>query len=313
MRFGVLGGGFGIYGWVPAIAELPTAEITTLQNYRPRFDSRIELAGLVERIRFVEDIEKLLDRSDYLIVARRPADQVSIVDHLVRRGWRGCVVLEKPLAPNPDEALTLLDTLIKANVRVAVGFTMYKTDWGLALATCLANDHPTRIQIDWNFLAHHYLHSLDGWKQRPIEGGGALRFFSVHLIGWLAQYGTWEARECSAAGLTSEDPSVTFSVNNGTTTVRVQCNTRWSGDAQFSVKATRGDSILLSRSLSDPFDEISSANESMSLRGDRRVRYLFRLLEDLVARGSADASGLKKHVWLWKQLEELRPASVSIR
>lgn len=63
------------------------------------------------------------------------------------------------------------------------------------------------------------------------------------------------------------------------------------------------------RILSDPFSEIPDSDENKANRDDRTVRYLFGVLEDLIAHGGSDASELRDHVHLWKKIEDLRLTS----
>lgn len=306
IRFGVLGGGFGLYGWIPAIAMLPDTQITTLQKYRDRLESRKELQDLAKRIHFANELDEILDRSDHIIVARRPKDQVEFIENLARKGWQGSIVVEKPLAPSPIQALSLLKTLTHANIRVAAGFSMTKTSWASTLGSFLSNGSARRIQINWNFMAHHYRHSLRNWKRQPTEGGGALRFYSIHLIAWLAQVGMWEPVECSPLSPDGDDPAVTFSVRHGETLIDVQCNSSWSGKPNFSIQAERGQNILFNTSLNDPFEERQSNVENAAFSTDRRVPYLFALLNDLSLQQGTAARNLEDHIWLWKKIEARR-------
>lgn len=306
MRFGIVGGGFGLYGWLPAAAIVPNAVLATLVCYEPRLRVRPELAHLAERVRFVEDLDALLKESDCLIVARRPIDQPEMVTHLIQRSWRGCLVLEKPLAPNPSRTQALLATLAAANLRIGTGFIMERTPWGQALEASLADDRPTRVDISWTFLAHHYRHSTDGWKRRPAEGGGALRFFAIHLIAFLARCGDWQVVECSGAAGDEDDPAVTFSITNGTTDVHVRCDSCWGKEPAFTLTLERGRRQLWKRALSDPFADRASDSDGWPIGVDRRVPYLTAALRDLAAGGGSAPALLSPHVSLWSRIEDAR-------
>jgi predicted dehydrogenase len=306
MRFGVLGAGFGMYGWIPAIATLPGAEIATLEKYRDVFKARKELGELAKRIEFVAGVDELIDRSDSLVVAQRPRDHVEAVNMLARTGWKGTVVVEKPLAPRPEEALALIETAAKAGIRLVPGFSIAKTEWAYALAGQLAEDAAMDVQIDWRFEANHYAAARDTWKRRLSEGGGALRFYAIHLIAWLAQTGPWEAVQCRPVAV-EDDAAVEFSVMRGKGKVSVRCDSRYDGAALFSVRATRAGATVFGASLKDPFEDSNSSDGKRAAYSDRRIPYLIRILKD-VAAGGGVGGHLRDHVLLWEQLESLRDA-----
>lgn len=305
MRFGVLGGGFGVYGWLPAAVLVPGAKVTTLARYETRLRARPELAHLPAIIRFVDEIEDLLEVSDCLVIAQRPSDQARIAREVIRRSWRGYLVLEKPLAPDPPRAHELLAALSEAKVRVLMGFLMDRTEWGRALAESFVGDRPTRVDITWRFLAHHYRHSLDSWKRRPSDGGGALRFFAIHLIALLARFGEWTVPECSSRACDLEDPDVTFSLSLGGTEVRVRCDSRWQGEPEFTVRL-EGHASRWSCSLRDPFTENSGSDCSGPAVPDRRVSYLAGILTDVPVASGEAASVFGPHLSLWSRIEAVR-------
>lgn len=305
MRFGVLGGGFGVYGWLPAAVLVPGAEVTTLARYETRLRARPELAHLPATVRFVDEIEDLLEVSDCLIIARRPADQARTARDVIRRSWQGYLVLEKPLAPDPPRAHALLGALSEAKLQVLTGFLMDRTEWGRALAESLLGDRPTHVEITWRFLAHHYRYSLDSWKRRPSDGGGALRFFAIHLIALLARFGDWTVLECSASAGDLDDPDVSFSLSLGGTEVRVRCDSRWQGDPEFTVRLA-GLAPRWNCLLRDPFTENSGRADSDSAVPDRRVSYLARILTDVALASGEAASVLRPHLSLWSRIERVR-------
>jgi len=304
-NFGILGGGFGAYGWIPAAALFSEAGIFTLLRYRAVIESRQELKHLAGRVQFVDDVNELLSNADTLVVARRPQDQLDVVRHLVDRGWRGRLVLEKPLAPDPAQAESLLDAVSTTGIRLGSGFTMHRTKWATDLTACLTG-RPQVVHIQWKFLAHHYRHDLSNWKRIYAQGGGAIRFFGIHLIDFLAQIGDWDIFECSRRASGDEDPAVTFSASDGATKVYVHCDTQWRGAPEFSVEARCGNAVLLSRSLADPFDGDPETGAPHKDGDDRRIPYLFGVLREVVEKGGEQPSHLRKHVSLWKKLEAQR-------
>ena len=46
-----------------------------------------------------------------------------------------------------------------------------------------------KLNLNWEFMAHHYINNLDTWKNKHSHGGGALRFYGIHVIALLAYVG----------------------------------------------------------------------------------------------------------------------------
>jgi predicted dehydrogenase len=309
MRVGIVGGGFGIYGWLPALVSSHEVQIVTLERYRVQLQLRPELRVFEKRMTFVEDLRRLISRCEYVVIARRPADQFRFVEELASLGWKGCVVLEKPLAPNPEMAEALLEILDHADIRVVVGFSLCETGWAATFGRYLAVAEPIHIRVDWRFLAHHYRYSLANWKRQPTEGGGALRFFAIHLVAWLARADSWKEFECSPLAEVHEDPAVRFTVKRGSVEVSILCDTCWNKEPLFTIQASRHGCVVESCALRDPFDESMAGGSSEELAGqDKRVVFLRRIIIGLLRDGGSRPTDFLAHVKLWGQIERVRPA-----
>ena len=57
-------------------------------------------------------MQGILNEVDAIIIARRPIDQFDLVEHLIDNSWKGSLILEKPIAPNPFQASELLNKLV---------------------------------------------------------------------------------------------------------------------------------------------------------------------------------------------------------
>ena len=86
MHFGVLGSGFGIYGWMAALNHLKNVKISTLFKKKEKIYSRndlISLANFEQSITWHENLQGILNEVDTIIIARRPIDQFDLVEHLI--------------------------------------------------------------------------------------------------------------------------------------------------------------------------------------------------------------------------------------
>jgi hypothetical protein len=313
MRVGIIGGGFGLYGWLPAFLSTDV-EIATLERYRTQLRLRPELSGIEKRITFFEDTDRLLSTCECVVIARRPLDQFRFVEQLAAQGWKGCVVLEKPLAPNPEMATALLEQLDRAGIRVAVGFSLCETQWAAAFSGYLSAVEPICVHIDWRFQAHHYRHSLSNWKQQRVEGGGALRFYAIHLVAWLARAGPWQEVECSPVAEMQDDPAVRFTVKRGSVEVSVLCDTFWNKEPLFAIEASRKGCPVEACALCDPFAEPIAGSDTEQLNGqDKRIAFLRPIIKEMLRDGGSSPRNFLAHVELWGQIERVRTAGTEAR
>jgi predicted dehydrogenase len=182
-RIGILGSGFGLYGYLPAVCQASRDTVLLLARSRPAFESRPALRPLADRIQWIDDERDLYYATDLLIVARRPQDQEQIVAHLPRDAQVRRLLLEKPLATSPARAEALLQHLDARDVALTAGFTLAMRPWAASLAL------PTpSIRISWHFRAHHFVADVNTWKRDPQQGGGALRFYGMHLLAALTRH-----------------------------------------------------------------------------------------------------------------------------
>ena len=78
LEIGILGGGFGIYGYLPA-AVGNGWNVKLLERYRKSIQDRVELNYCLESCVFVQDESELLGSVDYLVIARIPKEQYRII------------------------------------------------------------------------------------------------------------------------------------------------------------------------------------------------------------------------------------------
>jgi hypothetical protein len=198
--FTVVGSGFGLYGYLPALVEAFGDPVLLPQASRERIEARAEVAPYLDRVRWKQTREEALAEATGVVVATLPSLQPGIVRQCLGSGRIASLVLEKPLAVTPAEAIALLDDVRRAKKRCRIGYTLLHADWAPRLAWPERGD----LSIEWTFLAHHFARGLDNWKARHADGGGALRFYGVHVIALLAQRGY---REVAGSVLRGADPA----------------------------------------------------------------------------------------------------------
>lgn len=295
MKVGILGSGFGLYGYLPAVVSGCGEQVVLPQRYREKLRSRADVARFDEVVEWTADAAAVLDTADAVILTQRPGDQVRLVAECVARESLRRVLLEKPIAPDPASAAALLDQLAQHGKTVRVGYTFRYTSWGAEL---LRDDAGTKaaepIEIEWLFRAHHYATGAQNWKRNVSTGGGAVRFFGIHLIALLAELGYTEV---AMSDVGSEHPDeaerwqATFAGPGGRV-CRITVNSN-ADTERFAVRRA-GQSI----EWRDPFQD------SVSIDGlDRRVSGLTELCRDFLYGASETPAWYRTSVDLWAAVE----------
>lgn len=174
----VLGGGFGLYGHLAAIARLGRP-MATLARYRPIVQTRPEMASFAERIAWIDDEQEGCARASAVVLARRPADNFAIARDLIARDRGGTLVIEKPIAPTPGEALQLGDALAGSGRHCATPYLFLYCRWFDVMSDRFSNDAEAKLELHWSFRRSPHSGS---WKSAGDEGGGALAFYFIQLI-----------------------------------------------------------------------------------------------------------------------------------
>lgn len=299
MTFTVAGGGFGLYGYVPALIARGIEPVVLPEAYRAEMERRPELRPYVSRIRWVANREAARAMASGLVIATPPRIQQDIVRQVLAQYDVRTFVLEKPVANTPDAAAATLRAIAAPGKRMRIGYTLLFTRWCEALAWPSA-ESGARVTIQWEFLAHHFAHGLDIWKRRMGDGGGVLRFYGVQLIALLARRGYDTVLESTTAGVIVTEPEQWQAQFSGPglppCTVSVDSH---APATRFRVVADTPDSHRVLVDLPSPFSEGGpSANAD-----DSRVPALISLLRSLDDDDSVWLSFYRAVNDLWRRVE----------
>ena len=301
-RFAILGSGFGLYGYMPALIAVGRGPVFTLERYRNVVRSRTELRKYEQRLVFVNQRDDLIAHCNRMVIALRPADQAGLLDELLVREWQGALFLEKPVAPTPAQSITLLQRLKAAHLPFRIGFTFLYTSWFAELAKVIRHldATPFNLTFNWNFCAHHYRTGKETWKRYVAEGGGCLRFYGIHIVALLAALRDWSVVSCIRHVTPSGDePRFRFTLRSGAATAEVNCDSCRADATEFSMVCSTNEKKLLVVTQADPLE-----NTAVLLsREDRRVEFLTRILESTDFSIGDDDSAL--HLPLWQDLERI--------
>lgn len=291
MKVAVIGGGFGLYGYLPALIDGCNCSVILPIRYKERILARDDVRRFADIIEWAADDEALLQDCKAVIIAVPPALQSSWVDKCLTRENITHLLLEKPVAATPELATELLNRLTASPKKFRIGYNFRQTDWGKDL---LANS--TGVQsINWTFRANHYAKDIPTWKRVHAEGGGALRFYGIHLIALLAEMGYDDVISSSIqADRTGEaDSWQTIITGPNLPNCRVFIN---SNDAKTSFTVKMSDEQIVH--LSHPFEN----NQEMGLM-DQRIPFLQQVLLDLFLKDRLCYDWYGKANLLWSRIE----------
>lgn len=186
--FTIVGGGFGLYGYLPALFGVFGGGVILPEKYRKTINSRVELKQFDDQILWVPSIEIALKKSSGVIIAIPPRFQFELVQNILNLDNIQRLIIEKPVAPTVDSAIQLFDNAMLKSKKIRVGYTFIYSDW-YDLLKKLTEHSSHKIEIVWTFKADHIIKHKETWKRYHSRGGGVLRFYGIHLIAVLASLG----------------------------------------------------------------------------------------------------------------------------
>jgi predicted dehydrogenase len=300
----ILGGGFGLYGYLPALVACGHA-VALPETYRPTLLARPELAPLAGRVTWFPDEHAALAAADAVAIARRPADQEALLAQILSGSRIERLLLEKPLARTPAAAAAMQETLERSGRAWRIGYTFRFTPWARQLRQRLSRGG--ELSLCWTFRAHHFAHARATWKRRHADGGGAVRFYGIQVLALLAECGYRDVLVSDAYESARDEISAWRARFAGpslpTCTVSIDSNAAVS---RFAANGTARDTAEFD--LSDPFAQAAAP----ALGADRRVAPISELALSLWNDAETFAPWYGAAVELWRRAEEamtIRPAS----
>ena len=305
---GILGSGFGLYGYLPAVLSLED-EVTLLARSKNHFYERTELLPFSTRVIFIDEEDVFFKSISSIILSITPFAQEKIIEKVLQYKNINLVFLEKPLATNPNVASELQKKLDIAGVKYAIGYSFLYTDWFENIKKLLASQEKGKIlEIKWLFKAHHHKFNTENWKRYVSEGGGVIRFYGIHLIALLTALGFTLTKSSEVSGYSENElfewKSTFQNLGNGSIcTVYVNSNTQ--EDEQFSVslydteKASEYYRII---NQASPFGSIHYVKNKIDARSFILAKYITRAYES----DNEDQSFFYNNVnKLWNEIEEV--------
>ena len=196
MKIGVMGSGFGMYGYLPAIILGGNTPVT-LEKYRNVVLRRSDVQQFDNQIQYVSNLEKLVKESTgALVLAVPPQIRREILESFLSP-YPGHLFLEKPIASTSEDYWDLTEKLGLVANTWSVGYLFPYTGWYRELQSCVAEaGEALEITVHWTLPKPE---SRDNWKVDKIFGGGIVNFYLSHFIPFLRE-NDFDASSFSVAG-----------------------------------------------------------------------------------------------------------------
>jgi predicted dehydrogenase len=225
--WGIFGGGFGLYGYLPALVKSGARKVLVLDRHKGFVDARPDINQYLDCVEWLANPQEMLAAANSLVIAVPPWEQESIVRALSRPGKLRYLVIEKPIAHSPSRAEVILALAQAAAASVRVGYICLYTDWAGDFMQRYSLHPRQNYSIVWQFMAHHQQTNQQTWKARHESGGGALRFYGIHLLALLAEVGAVRA-DSSQLGQDGQGRAVRWvarfrNAQGGTISVDLDC------------------------------------------------------------------------------------------
>ena len=165
-----------MYGYLVAISYIEeTRKIYILEKNLPLILNLRISKKTKAKIVACKSQDELITNGDVIVIARRPIDQMNIIQNNIQLLKTKILLLEKPLAPSPNEAAKLLNILESEKIKFSVGFLFQYLHWPDLIFQ--QDGQRKEIEISWNLVDHGKL----GWK-KDQHGGGAVDLLGIHIL-----------------------------------------------------------------------------------------------------------------------------------
>ena len=187
--FSIIGSGFGLYGYLPALI-LNNQKVALPERYYDVILCRDELSCYKDKVVWLSE-EEINNKSTGLVCATCPSVQFDLVSNMGSFKNLKMLIMEKPIACNYSDAKLIFNNLMSLGINFRIGYTFLYTNWCKHLVDFVSSLSSSRdnLYIKWEFKAHHFMNGLQNWKRFRNMGGGVLRFYGIHIISILSLLG----------------------------------------------------------------------------------------------------------------------------
>lgn len=301
MNIGIIGSGFGIYGWARAASSHKFFKLSTLSKYKKNILERKDTKKLYNKINYYNKLKDLIRSIDTIIIAKRPTDQARIVSRILSIKKKINLILEKPLSNNVINSLKLFKKIKNNKINYLFGMTMNETKWAVKLKNSIKKKKIKKIEINWFFLADHYKHNKNNWKKYRKMGGGMLRFYLIHFIYIFSFFKNWEAKYVPKKMTSAEDPIGILKLKNKDLEIVINADSQYKKKSFFKLKIEYKNFKKKIFKLDNPFAE--NSKNLIPLGIDLRIKSLQKILSKAYNGNWSKFDETENYLRLWKKID----------
>lgn len=172
----ILGSGFGLYGYLPAV-EVVSKKIFLEYKYKNKLQNLKISKKIFNKIDWYKNESNIIDKINIAVIAYPPILQSKKIKQLLKnKKLVRYLFLEKPIDKNPTAARKLIKLLIKNKVQFSFGFIFKYLAWSKLINK---KKNPKNIKIIWNIKKKN---ASNSWKYKSKFGGGLIRYYGIHFL-----------------------------------------------------------------------------------------------------------------------------------
>jgi predicted dehydrogenase len=179
MNIGIIGSGFGLYGYLPAIVNSGNVPFV-LKSRFPLISERVELLSFENSCKSTSSIGEMVQNCDAIVLATPPNVKLNLLFELIHDSGVSHLFLEKPLGVSPYEGSKILSELVKEKKSFSIAYLFLWTDWFKKILEMTKQSHesiPLCIDITWTVAKPD-----QSWKSEVKLGGGLVDFLATHFF-----------------------------------------------------------------------------------------------------------------------------------
>ncbi|MDC3171485.1 Gfo/Idh/MocA family oxidoreductase [Pelagibacteraceae bacterium] len=185
-KIGIVGGGFGKYGLIPAFRLDPRCEIVSICTKTKLTSESIAKEYLINSS--YTNYEKMIYESnlDIIAIATVPIIQEKIIELAAVKGIN--IFCEKPAGTSYSKVVELNNLIKKNKIRTCIDFPFVEIEEFKYLKNIIDKSELgtiDRCNINWSFNAHHIKNKIISWKSSETEGGGIVSMYASHSLNYI--------------------------------------------------------------------------------------------------------------------------------
>ncbi len=291
------GTGFALNVYLPALVSLGINKVFIHQSIYQIKHHKNNIEKYKEYIHWVNEENYKSYLFNYVIIALPPEKQYRLLFNQLNLHKTNTLILEKPLAKTPAQAIQITEKLESLGISYLINYSFRYANWFKKLTYDIHN-LPSNIEIffNWKFKAKHFIHKRLTWKKLHSEGGGAIRFYGIHLIAILSDIGYTDIEDLNIS-FDSFDELNAFSCSYKSTNELPKCKSyidSKSSDNEFICYYIKDNKKISLLNLNAPFPHTEEPFSE-----DPRILITKRLIED-TNHNYKNLNAIK----LWEKIED---------